>query len=68
MVLITTAGKVGSEASRLLAEQGVPVRVIARHPEQAASLGTVGVDVFKGDCKSRQPSTRPCRASLMSCS
>lgn len=30
MILITTAGKVGSEASRLLAEQGVPVRVIAR--------------------------------------
>jgi uncharacterized protein YbjT (DUF2867 family) len=49
MILITTVGKVGSEASRLLAEQGVPVRVISRHPEQAASLATVGVDVFKCD-------------------
>jgi hypothetical protein len=30
MILITTAGKVGSEASRLLGERRVPVRVLVR--------------------------------------
>jgi len=49
MILITTAGKVGSEASRLLAARGVPVRVIARSADKAATLATEGVDVFKGD-------------------
>ncbi len=28
MILITTAGKVGAEAARLLAAQGEPVRVL----------------------------------------
>ncbi len=32
MILVTTTGKVGSEASRLLAKRGVPVRVLAHHP------------------------------------
>jgi uncharacterized protein YbjT (DUF2867 family) len=49
MILITTAGKVGSEASRLFGQQGVPVRVIVRNPEKAAALASEGVDVFKGD-------------------
>ena len=49
MILVTTAGKVGSEASRLLGNQGVPVRVIVRNADKAAALATDGVDVFKGD-------------------
>ncbi len=49
MILVTTAGKVGSEASRLLGQQGVPVRVVVRNAEKAAALAAVGVDVFKGD-------------------
>jgi uncharacterized protein YbjT (DUF2867 family) len=49
MILVTTAGKVGSEASRLLAERGLPVRVIVRSADKAAALATEGVDVFKGD-------------------
>ena len=49
MILVTTAGKVGSEASRLLAERGIAVRVIARNAEKAAALATDGVDVFQGD-------------------
>jgi uncharacterized protein YbjT (DUF2867 family) len=49
MILVTTAGKVGSEASRLLGNQGVPVRVIVRNADKAAALATEGVDVFKGD-------------------
>ena len=49
MILVTTAGKVGSEASRLLGQQGVPVRVIVRNAEKAAALATEGVDVFNGD-------------------
>ena len=49
MILVTTAGKVGSETSRLLGQQGVPVRVIVRNAEKAAALATKGVDVLKGD-------------------
>lgn len=49
MILVTTAGKVGSQASRLLAERGIAVRVIVRTAEKAAALATGGVDVFKGD-------------------
>jgi uncharacterized protein YbjT (DUF2867 family) len=49
MILVTTSGKVGSEAARLLGQQGVPVRVIVRNKEKAAALATEGVDVFKGD-------------------
>jgi nucleoside-diphosphate-sugar epimerase len=49
MILITTAGKVGSEAARLLTEQGEPVRVLARHPEKVAMLSQAGVDVVEGD-------------------
>jgi uncharacterized protein YbjT (DUF2867 family) len=49
MILITTAGKVGSTAARRLVELGAPVRVLARHPEKAEGLAKAGVDVFQGD-------------------
>src|SRR5882762_8333340 len=49
MILVTTTGKVGSEASRLLAKRSVPVRVLAHHPSQAAALAEAGVDVVEGD-------------------
>jgi uncharacterized protein YbjT (DUF2867 family) len=49
MILVTTAGKVGAEAARLLAQQDAPVRVIVRNAEKAAALATEGVDAFKGD-------------------
>jgi uncharacterized protein YbjT (DUF2867 family) len=49
MILVTTAGKVGPEASCLLGSQGVRVRVIVRNAEKAAALATAGVDVFDGD-------------------
>ena len=49
MILITTPGKVGSEAARLLAQRGIAVRVLARHPETAAALKQLGVDVAEGD-------------------
>ena len=49
MILITTAGKVGSEAARLLAQRGASVRVLARDPEKATALRQVGVDVAEGD-------------------
>jgi uncharacterized protein YbjT (DUF2867 family) len=54
MILITTAGKVGSEVGRLLAERGVPVRVLVRHPEKAATLAQAGVEVFSGDLDSAE--------------
>ncbi len=49
MILVITTGKVGSEASRLLAKRGVPVRVLAHHPSKAAALAEAGVDVVEGD-------------------
>ena len=49
MILVTTAGKVGSEASRLLAGRHDRVRVLVRDPEKAAVLARGGVDVVKGD-------------------
>lgn len=49
MILITTAGKVGAQAARVLAAQGEPVRVIARNPEKVAALSQAGVEVVEGD-------------------
>src|SRR5882762_6463164 len=49
MILVTTAGKIGAEASRLLAQRGAPVRVLVRSPEKATALAQAGVDVCRGD-------------------
>lgn len=49
MILVTTAGKVGAEAARLLAGRSVPVRVLVRNQAKAASLARVGVEVVVGD-------------------
>ena len=49
MILITTAGKVGAAAARLLAQRGQPVRVLVRDPEKATALAQLGVDVAVGD-------------------
>ncbi len=49
MIFVTTAGKVGSEAARLLAQRGESVRVLARSPEKEVVLRQVGVDVAQGD-------------------
>lgn len=42
MILVTTAGKVGSEAARLPAQRGAYVRVLARDPEKATALRQAG--------------------------
>jgi uncharacterized protein YbjT (DUF2867 family) len=49
MILVTTAGKVGAEASRLLAQRGAPVRVLVRNPEKVTALEQAGVDACRGD-------------------
>ncbi len=51
MILVTTAGKVGAEAARLLREQGLPVRVLVRDPDQrtARALATAGAEMAAGD-------------------
>jgi len=49
MILITTAGKVGSEAARLLAERGEPVRLVVHTSEKAAAASRPGVDVVVAD-------------------
>ena len=54
MILITTAGKVGAEAARLLAQQQIPARVLVRDPASAKSLelARTGVDIVAGDLAS----------------
>jgi uncharacterized protein YbjT (DUF2867 family) len=49
MILISTAGKVGSEAARLLAQRAEPARVLVRNPGKATALRQLGVEVVKGD-------------------
>ena len=49
MILITTAGKVGSETAWLLAKREVSVRVLVRDPEKATALAQAGVEVAEGD-------------------
>lgn len=49
MILVTTAGKVGAEAARLLAGRKEPVRVLVRDPRKATALTQPGVDVVAGD-------------------
>jgi uncharacterized protein YbjT (DUF2867 family) len=49
MILVTTAGKVGTEAALLLSQRNVPVRVLARHPEKATTLADAGAEIAPGD-------------------
>ena len=51
MILVTTAGKVGAEAARLLREQDVPVRVLVRDPGKATAraLAAAGAEIAAGD-------------------
>lgn len=49
MILVTTGGKVGAEAARLLAARGVAVRVLVRHHDKGTALVQAGVEVAVGD-------------------
>ncbi len=49
MILVTTAGKVGSEAVRLLRQRGLPVRVLVRNRTKAEALAEVGAEIVEGD-------------------
>jgi hypothetical protein len=61
MILVTTAGKVGAEATRLLAEREVPVRVLVRDPEKAKALADAGAEIppaSRTRCCDRTPTCR----------
>jgi uncharacterized protein YbjT (DUF2867 family) len=49
VILVTTAGKVGSEAVRLLRDRDVPVRVLVRDPVKVTALADAGAEVAQGD-------------------
>ncbi len=49
MILVTTAGKVGSEAVLLLRQREVPVRVLVRDPENAKALADAGAEIAAAD-------------------
>lgn len=54
MILVTTAGKVGSAAAQLLAQRGVPVRALARDQAKVGALAGAGVEIFTGDLESTE--------------
>lgn len=49
MILVTTAGNVGSEAVSILRQRGSPVRVLVRDPEKAKALADPGAEIAVGD-------------------
>src|ERR1022692_531283 len=49
MILVTTAGKVGSETVLLLRQREVPVRVLVRDPQHAKVLADAGAQIALGD-------------------
>jgi uncharacterized protein YbjT (DUF2867 family) len=49
VILVTTAGKVGSETVRLLRQRDLPVRVLLRDPAKARPLAEAGAEVAIGD-------------------
>jgi uncharacterized protein YbjT (DUF2867 family) len=49
VILVSTAGKVGSEAVRLLRERDVTVRVLVRDPAKVTALAAAGAEVAEGD-------------------
>jgi uncharacterized protein YbjT (DUF2867 family) len=49
VILVTTAGKVGSETVRLLRQLGMPVRVLVRDPAKAKILAEAGAEAVVGD-------------------
>jgi uncharacterized protein YbjT (DUF2867 family) len=49
VILVTTAGKVGSEAVRLLRQRDVPVRVLVRDPAKVTVLADAGAEIAEGD-------------------
>jgi Trk K+ transport system NAD-binding subunit len=66
MILITTAGKVGVEAARVLTAQGEPVRILARNTARmTVPLRTkAGVRAIVANAANRQANSghqsRPC--------
>ena len=49
MILVTTAGKVGTEAALLLRQRELPVRVLVRDPDKAKALADAGAEIAVGD-------------------
>jgi len=49
VILVTTAGQVGSEAVRLLSQRELPVRVLVRDPAKATALADAGAEIAVGD-------------------
>lgn len=49
IVIAGGTGRLGSILARSLAGRGLPVRVLARHPDRGNDLRSAGVEVVKGD-------------------
>jgi hypothetical protein len=52
MILVTTAGKVGSETVHFLRQKAWSVRVLVRDPEKGKSLAEIGAEIVVGDLDS----------------
>jgi uncharacterized protein YbjT (DUF2867 family) len=49
VILVTTAGKVGTEAALLLRQRELPVRVLVRDPDKGKALADAGAEIAVGD-------------------
>jgi uncharacterized protein YbjT (DUF2867 family) len=68
MILVTTAGKVGAETARLLAQRREPVRILVRDPDKATALAQAGAEAAQGDLEDPATiATRRCKASRPWC-
>jgi len=67
VILVTTAGKVGSEAARLLTQRQVPVRVLVRDPENGKALADAGAEIVVGDLAVPESIDERCRVCPPSC-
>ena len=60
ILVVGATGALGRPVVKALRAQGVPVRAMCRHPEQAAELADLGAEVFAGDLADTASITRAC--------
>ena len=60
ILVVGATGALGRPVVQLLRAQGVAVRALNRHPDQAADLAALGAEVMAGDLADRASLERAC--------
>jgi uncharacterized protein YbjT (DUF2867 family) len=60
VLVVGATGALGRPAAQRLRAQGIGVRALSRHPEQATDLATLGAEVVQGDLTDRASLERAC--------